>query len=197
MLLKILQNSQENTLVRVSFFLRPATLLKRRLWHRCFPRNFAKFLRAPPTDHLRWLLLFLKMPNKYCMWMNSNFTGNQSWNKSKHFHLFLILMLKKSGFFNVKFFLWIIFKNTFVTEPLQWLLLYLRWLLLYFFKKLIEQLFRNLVMTLWRYDIVTLWRYDIFFFSTHYLMYKKSNSFVYKFVVSCQVFETTPSGCTL
>ena len=197
MLLKILQNSQENTLVRVSFFLRPATLLKRRLWHRCFPRNFAKFLRAPPTDHLRWLLLFLTMPNKCCMWMNSNFTGNQSWNKSKHFHLFLILMLKKSGFFNVKFFLWIIFKNTFFTEPLQWLLLYLRWLLLYFFKKLIEQLFRNLVMTLWRYDIVTLWRYDIFFFSTHYLMYKKSNSFVYKFVVSCQVFETTPSGCTL
>ena len=123
--------------------------------------------------------------------------GKPSWNKSKHFHLFLILMLKKSGFFNVKFFLWIIFKNTFVTEPLQWLLLYLRWLLLYFFKKLIEQLFRNLVMTLWRYDIVTLWRYDIFFFSTHYLMYKKSNSFVYKFVVSCQVFETTPSGCTL
>ena len=185
MLLKILQNSQENTLVRVSFFLRPATLLKRRLWHRCFPRNFAKFLRAPPTDHLRWLLLFLTMPNKCCMWMNSNFTGNQSWNKSKHFHLFLILMLKKSGFFNVKFFLWIIFKNTFFTEPLQWLLLYLRWLLLYFFKKLIEQLFRNLVMTLWRYDIVTLWRYDIFFFSTHYLMYKKSNSFVYKFVVNC------------
>ena len=28
-------------------------------------------------------------------------------------------------------------------------------------------------------------------------MYKKSNSFVYKFDVYCQVFETTPSGCTL
>ena len=25
----------------------PATLLKIRLWHRCFPMNFAKFLRAP------------------------------------------------------------------------------------------------------------------------------------------------------
>ena len=24
-----------------------ATLLKKRLWHRCFPVNFAKFLRAP------------------------------------------------------------------------------------------------------------------------------------------------------
>ena len=27
--------------------LRPATLLKGRLWHRCFPVNFAKFVRAP------------------------------------------------------------------------------------------------------------------------------------------------------
>ena len=27
--------------------LRPATLLKKRLWHSCFPLNFAKFLRTP------------------------------------------------------------------------------------------------------------------------------------------------------
>ena len=27
--------------------LRPATLLKKRLWHRCFPAKFPKFLRAP------------------------------------------------------------------------------------------------------------------------------------------------------
>ena len=26
--------------------LRPETLLKKRLWHRCFPVNFAKFLRT-------------------------------------------------------------------------------------------------------------------------------------------------------
>ena len=32
---------------------RPATLLKKRLWHRCFPVNFVKFLRAPFfIDHL-------------------------------------------------------------------------------------------------------------------------------------------------
>ena len=38
--------------------LRPATLLKKRLWHKCFPVNFAKFLRTPfSVDHLRWLLL--------------------------------------------------------------------------------------------------------------------------------------------
>ena len=27
--------------------LKPAKLLKKRLWHRCFPVNFAKFLRKP------------------------------------------------------------------------------------------------------------------------------------------------------
>ena len=26
--------------------LRPATLLKKKLWHRCFPKNFAKFQRT-------------------------------------------------------------------------------------------------------------------------------------------------------
>ena len=44
------QNSQENTCARVSLLIKlqaaPATLLKKRLWHRCFPVNFAKFLRT-------------------------------------------------------------------------------------------------------------------------------------------------------
>ena len=33
--------------------LRPATLLKKRLWCRCFPLNFAKYI----TEHLRRLFL--------------------------------------------------------------------------------------------------------------------------------------------
>ena len=34
--------------------LRHATLLKMRLWHRCFPVNFVKFLRTTFfTEHLR------------------------------------------------------------------------------------------------------------------------------------------------
>ena len=38
--------------------MRPATLLKKRLWHSCFPANFTKFLRTPfLTEHLWWLLL--------------------------------------------------------------------------------------------------------------------------------------------
>ena len=49
--LKISQNSQENTCVRVSFFnkkcrLRPAALLKKRPWHSCLPVKFAKYLRT-------------------------------------------------------------------------------------------------------------------------------------------------------
>ena len=40
--------------------LRPATVLKKKLWHRCFHVNLAKFLRTPfLTEHLRWLLLSL------------------------------------------------------------------------------------------------------------------------------------------
>ena len=38
------------------------------------------------------------------------------------------------------------------------------------------------------YFATLLWRTNNFFFSAHRLMYKKSNSFVYKFVVNCQVF---------
>ena len=37
------------------------TFLKKRLWHRCFSVNFAKFLRTTfLTEHLRWLLLRCK-----------------------------------------------------------------------------------------------------------------------------------------
>ena len=42
----------------VVFYVRPATLLKKRLWRWCFPVNFVKFLRTPFfTEHLQRLLL--------------------------------------------------------------------------------------------------------------------------------------------
>ena len=47
--LEILQNSQEITCARVSFLI-----------HRCFPGNFAKFLRTPFFIGQLWLLLLLK-----------------------------------------------------------------------------------------------------------------------------------------
>ena len=50
---------------KVAYF-RPATLLKKRLWHRCFPVNFAKFLRTPfLTELLRWLLLRVATSPEY------------------------------------------------------------------------------------------------------------------------------------
>ena len=42
----------------INYCLRPATWLKKRLWRRCFPVNFAKFLRTPFLQNSsRWLLL--------------------------------------------------------------------------------------------------------------------------------------------
>ena len=57
--LEISQNSQENTCARVSFLIKFSTLFKKRLWHRCFPVKFAKFLRTPFfIEHHWWLLLY-------------------------------------------------------------------------------------------------------------------------------------------
>ena len=58
------------TPVTEALFFRPATLLKMKLWHKCFPVNYTKILRAPflkntsggcftspvAASHLRWLL---------------------------------------------------------------------------------------------------------------------------------------------
>ena len=42
--------------------LRPTTLLKKTLWSRCFPVNFAKFLSTPfLEEYLRWLLLRIRI----------------------------------------------------------------------------------------------------------------------------------------
>ena len=78
--LDILQNSQENTCAGVSFLIklqaRPATLLKKRLWRRCFPVNFAKFLRTPfLTENLQWLLLnHVNLKVQYKIQKNVNLT---------------------------------------------------------------------------------------------------------------------------
>ena len=66
----------------------------------------------------------------------------------------------------------------FLSEHLRWLLLHLRWLLLYFFKKVLLN----------SYFATFLTRTNNFSFSTQRLMYKRLNSFVYKFNVNCQFF---------
>ena len=76
----------ENTCTRVSSFnkvagQRPATLLKMRPWHRCFPVSFAKFLRTPIfIEHLWWLFLSTSILQKLYM---------ANWIYLKFFQLFL------------------------------------------------------------------------------------------------------------
>ena len=48
--------------------LRPATLLKKRLWHRCFPVNFAKFLRTPFLQNTSGRLLLALLRHKYSVY---------------------------------------------------------------------------------------------------------------------------------
>ena len=81
--------------------LRPATLLKKRLWHRVFPVNFAKFLRTYFfTEHRQWLLLafaFIEISysNTVCnisaaetwIWLVS-FNGREWWSERLHFHMY-------------------------------------------------------------------------------------------------------------
>ena len=50
-----------------------ATLLRKRHWHRCFPANFAKFLKTPfLTEHLWWL--HLDISEKFYISSNENQT---------------------------------------------------------------------------------------------------------------------------
>ena len=59
--LRNLADLQENTCTRVSFLIKlqagPATLLKKRLGHRCFPVSFAKFLKTPFSQNTSERLL--------------------------------------------------------------------------------------------------------------------------------------------
>ena len=56
--LKISQNSQQSNCARVSFLIKFQAWRLVSLWHRCFPVNFAKFLKTDFfTKRLRWLLL--------------------------------------------------------------------------------------------------------------------------------------------
>ena len=73
---EISQNSQENTCARVSF-LRPATLFKKKLWHSCFPVNFAKFLRPTFLQNTSGRLLL------YWFWTYSSTQDNTCNDTSK------------------------------------------------------------------------------------------------------------------
>ena len=68
MFLEISQNFTGEHLCQSLFFkkvagFRPATLLKKRLWHRCFPENFANFLRTPFLQSTSGRLLLKRAPS--------------------------------------------------------------------------------------------------------------------------------------
>ena len=76
-------NSQENT---CECRLRPATLLKNRPWHRCFPVNFAKFLRTTFVHNTceRLLLWFISLLHyKICHFVVGPMRGKESCRKAK------------------------------------------------------------------------------------------------------------------
>ena len=58
--LEISQNLQENTCARVSFLIK-----LQRLWRRCFPVSFAKFLRTPFLQNTSGQLLLLIFHTHY------------------------------------------------------------------------------------------------------------------------------------
>ena len=95
MFLKLSQNSHKNTCTRVDFLI---NLLKNRLWHRCFPLNFAKFLRTSFLQNTSgWLLLKLQTGNFKKKRLAHKFS---SWIFVKHYlaecflqNLFISLLL--------------------------------------------------------------------------------------------------------
>ena len=125
----------------------PATLLKKRLWHRCFPVNFAKFLRTPfIMEHLWWLLLNIyKQTGLYSahfqffrIWCRTNFNGyisnyssirKDTWQAETQPIYFFIFLTEADT--KVRATLAEMFscesckisKNTFFTEHFRWLLL--------------------------------------------------------------------------
>ena len=81
MFLEISKNSQESTCARVSFLiklealgLRPATSLKKKLWHRCFPVNceisknifFTEHLWTAASKYNKNLILILSIREGAC-----------------------------------------------------------------------------------------------------------------------------------
>ena len=88
--------------------LRPVTLLKKRLWHRCFIKDITKFLRTPFLQNISsgcfWSLFLIK-PKKYCMCriQTSWETNHLKTNKQKQtFSLASYSDIEKNLFLNVK-----------------------------------------------------------------------------------------------
>ena len=115
--------------------LRPTTLLKKRLWHRCFPVNFAKFLRT----------LFLQN-NSRCLFLDFNqkqipihmkrtekVSANQArifkllWNCTKIIDKFWILALLQYATFILDFACITFLRQTLLTHFMPLVSFYTTW----------------------------------------------------------------------
>ena len=67
------QNLQESTCPRASFLikLQASASLNKRLWHKCYLVNFAKFLRTPIFTELLWWLLLNYIAFYKVFWQKS------------------------------------------------------------------------------------------------------------------------------
>ena len=127
MFLKISQKSQKNTCVRVSFLMK----FKKRLWHRYFPVDFAKFLRTPfLTEHLWWLLLKSKSKLRtMCRKNHENFKNSKlgcnltsSYKKEyiqRHFYIQLSFCIRRH-FYIQRLFLYYRILHSFISLYSGW-----------------------------------------------------------------------------
>ena len=80
-------NPQENAYVGVSLSLTPpATLLKKRLQHRCLSVDFATFLKTPFIEHLQRLLFSWTIFSVPLLNTRTSPTNDWSWQSSSHWH---------------------------------------------------------------------------------------------------------------
>ena len=65
--------------------LRPATISKKGLWHRCFPVNFVKFLRTPTSlntsGRLLVFLLLWKLFYRQNSWFSNILVDKKNWSQ--------------------------------------------------------------------------------------------------------------------
>ena len=64
-----------------------ATLLKKSLWHRCFPENFAKFLRTPFSQNSSWWLF----PTNLVEWYSNLQNRSLTWLSHSRYHWWIAM----------------------------------------------------------------------------------------------------------
>ena len=106
--------------------------LKKRLWHRWFPVNFAKFLRTPfLTEHLWWLLLKSKSKLRtMCRKNHENFKNSKlrcnltgSYKKEyihRYFYIQLRFCIRRHFYIQRLFLYYRIFLHSFISLYSRW-----------------------------------------------------------------------------